>query len=116
MTLGDVLATVTGILAAGASLWAALVLTGLLFEGRARAAAAQLQQRPGRCIGMGLLVLGTAGLIGLALINQPNGLLKLIGWISLGLLFSMATLGGSGLTLFVADRIRNGDTGLSPFQ
>jgi hypothetical protein len=116
MTIGDVLATVDGILAACASLWAALVLCTLLFERRARYAADAIEQHPWRCLGAGLGVGSIAALIGVACVSQGSGALKLIGWVSLALLISQITLGASGFSLLIADRIRRNDDGLSRFQ
>lgn len=115
MTIGDVLATVSGTLAACVSLWAALVLVALLFDRRAHAAAERIERHAMRCIGAGLLLSGTAGVIALVLIKQPNGLFKLIGWVGLALLLCLATLGGSGLTLTLAARIRRSAPDLSEF-
>jgi hypothetical protein len=116
MTIGDVLATVAGILAACASLWAALLVTLLIFSARTRTAADHIEKRPWRCAGVGALVLICAGIVTVILVNQPNGLFKLLGWISLALLLALATFGSAGLSRIVAGRISSTDTAVPPFR
>ena len=116
MTIGDVLATVTGILAACASLWAALVVTLMLFPARAAQAAERIEQRPWHCARVGVLVAGLAGLVTIVLLNQPNGFFKLLGWFSLAFLLALATFGSAGLSRVVADRILTTNTDLPPIR
>ena len=115
MTIGDVFATVAGVLAICVSFWAALVFTSLVFAERARDAAAEIERAPMRCMAVGLVIGGIAEAIALVLVNQANGLLKLIGWVFLAILLCLMTLGASGLSLFIASRIRQHDTQLSSF-
>jgi hypothetical protein len=116
MTIGDVLATTAGILAACASLWAALLVTLLLFSDRTRAAAERIQGSPWRCAGVGALVLLSAGFVTVVLVNQPNGVLKLMGWLSLAFLLALATFGSAGLSRVVAERIVTADSAVPPFR
>jgi hypothetical protein len=116
MTIGDVLATITGILAACTSLWAAILVMLLLFSSRTREAAERIEQSPWRCAGIGTLVLAIAGLITIILLNQPNGALKLLGWFSLALLLVLAILGSAGLSRVLADRILKVDSAVPPFR
>ncbi len=116
MTIGDVLATAAGILAACASLWAALLVTLLLFSDRTKAAAERIEGRPWRCAGIGTLVLLSAGLVTVILMNQPNGLFKLMGWLFLAFLLALATFGSAGLSRVVAERIVTADSAVPPFR
>ncbi len=116
MTIGDVLATAAGILAACASLWAALLVTLLLFSSRTRAVAERIESHPWRCAGVGSLVLLSAGIVTVILVNQPNGLFKLLGWLSLAFLLALATFGSAGLSRVVAERIVTADSAVSPFR
>ncbi|MES2460405.1 MAG: hypothetical protein V4671_07465 [Armatimonadota bacterium] len=116
MTIGDVLATVAGILTACASLWAAIVVTLLVFSTRTIAVADRIQSQPWRCAGVGTLVLLSAGLVTVILVNQPNGLFKLLGWLSLAFLLALATFGSAGLSRVVAQRIVSTDSAVPPFR
>jgi hypothetical protein len=116
MTIGDVLATIAGILAACASLWAALLVTLLLFSDRTRSVAARIERHPWRCAGVGALVLLSAGIVTIILVNQPNGLFKLMGWLSLAFLLALATFGSAGLSRVVAERIVTADSAVPPFR
>ena len=115
MTIGDVLAVVAGIMATGVTMWALLIVMALVFAGRVGRAQTLLLTRPLRATGVGLILALTAGLFGLALVNQPNGLLKLFGWILLVGLLQIGALGGGGLALLIGGRIREGAPDLSPF-
>ncbi|MBC8103820.1 MAG: hypothetical protein H7Z41_14695 [Cytophagales bacterium] len=116
MTIGDVLATVAGVVAFCASLWAALLVTLLLFPARTGRASERIEQQPWRCLGMGTLVSGTAGVIAVVLLNQPNGFFKLLGWVALALLLGLATVGSAGLSMVVAKRIRASDADVPPLR
>jgi hypothetical protein len=116
MTIGDVLAFVAGVLAACASLWAAILVMLLLFSKRTQTVADRIEQHPGRCMGVGALFLFLAGAVTLILMNQPNGLLKLIGLLSLAFLFALAVFGSAGLSRVVAGRILATDAAVPPFR
>jgi len=103
------------VLAAGASLWALLVAAALVFAKRAARAQARLETQPLKTFGGGLLVAVTAGVIGIGLVSQPSGLLKLFGWVVLLGLLALSALGGGGLALLVGARIRETSPRLTPF-
>lgn len=109
LTFGDVLAFVAGILATGATLWAAILVSTLLFRERAMRAEIALAERPLKTLFLGAGIAGTAGIGGIILLNLPHGLLKLMGWVVLLVLLSLATLGSGGLALRVSDGIRGMD-------
>lgn len=116
MTIGDVLATAAGIFTACASVWAAILVTFLLFSARTRNVADRIEKHPWRCAGVGAVVLGSAGIVTVILVNQPNGLLKLIGWLSLAFLLALATFGSAGMSQVVATRILRADPAVPPFR
>ena len=113
MVMGDVLAVIAGVVTACLSLWALLVGAALLFERQANEARTRLEVRPLRALGLGAALVITAGLVAIILINQPNGLLKLIGWILFLGLLALSALGGGGLALLVSGRIRGAEPRLS---
>lgn len=114
MTIGDVLAVVAGVFAFSGSLWGLLVGVCVLFGERAERAREALEARPLRVLGGGTAVAATAGGIGLILLNQPNGLLKFVGWVLLLGLLAVAALGGGGLALVVRGRLLRMEPHLSP--
>jgi hypothetical protein len=116
MTIGDVLAATAGIVTACISLWAALLVTLVLFSARTREVADRIERQPWRCAGTGALVLFSAGFVTIILLNQPSGLFKLIGWLSLAFLLALATFGSAGLSRIVAARIAATDARVPPFR
>ena len=115
MTSGDVNAVLYFVVIGAAALWAAIVALGLLFPARARRAEAALEARPGRLLvnGVALGVLGVGG--GIAFLNAPNGVVKLLGWLMLAVLLLLATLGSAGISRVAAGRIQTLDPGQSEF-
>ncbi len=114
MTLGDVLAVVMGVLATGTCLWAAFLGAAFLFPRKSEAARDALTQQTKKTLGVGVVTALLAGFGGIALLNVPNGLLKLIGWVLLVGLLTCACLGSAGLSLLAADRIRERDKRTRP--
>jgi len=115
MTIGDVLGMTAGVIAVSLANWALLIGMALLFGQRAAQAQLKLEARPWRALGTGIAVVATAGLFAIILLNQPNGLLKLIGWVLLVGLLAVSALGGGGLALLVSNRIRRLEPHLSAF-
>lgn len=114
MTLGDVLAVVMGVLATGTALWAVLVGAAVIFSRKAQVAADALQQKTVRTVGVGVATVLLAGVGGVVLLNIPNGLMQLMGWVFLIGLLSCACLGASGLALLASERIRERDKRTRP--
>ena len=114
MTLGDVLAVVMGVLAIGTALWATLVGAAVLFPRKAQIACDALQQKTWHTVGVGFALVLLAGVGGLALVNVPNGLIQLIGWLFVIGLLLCACLGSAGLALLVSVRIRERDKRTRP--
>jgi hypothetical protein len=113
MTIGDVLAWVAGVLGVSVANWALLVGTALVFEKRAALAQQRIEEDSLRVFGTGVILVVTAGVLALVLVNQPNGALKLVGWMLLMGLLALCALGGGGLALLLGSRIRHLDSGLS---
>ncbi len=110
MTFGDVLAAIAAILATAVTLWAAVLMAGLVFPESTRRAAEALETQPMRLVGRGILVALLGVGLGLVLLNVPFGALKLAGWLLLLATLLMATLGAAGLATMLGDRMR----GLAP--
>lgn len=80
MTIGDILGIIAGVTTICLSTWALLLSGTLLFARRAAAAQAHLETAPLRVLGVGVIFVALIGTGGFALLNQPNGLMKLLGW------------------------------------
>src|SRR2546421_9613380 len=106
MTVGDVNATVWIIGSTGVTLWTAIVGTSVLFKERAQQAAMAAEQDTKKVVGIGAGIFVVAGLFAVILIPQPNGLLKLIGWVLLASLLLLAILGSSGLATLTGERLQ----------
>jgi hypothetical protein len=113
MTIGDVNAMIAGVGASGVTLWASLLGISALFGERTRRAANAIEAQPGRTLGHGFLLAATAGIVGVALVNQPNGLIKFVGWVLLAGLLATAALGSAGLSRVTGERVGRMDPKLS---
>ena len=115
MTIGEVNAVLYFVVIGAAALWAAIVALGLLFPARVRRSEAALLEKPGRLLanGVAIGVLGAGA--GIALLNAPNGLVKLFGWLLISGIALLSTLGAAGLARVVAGRIGQLDLGQSEF-
>src|SRR5690242_1340207 len=102
MTIGDVQGTIAMIAGTAGALWGAELATAALFGEKARRVADHIERQPGRAFGTGFALLTTAGVVGLVLVNQPFGPLKLVGWAMLAGLFALAVLGSTGLATLAA--------------
>lgn len=116
MTIGDVFAAVSIIIGLGLSGWALLVGLALIFTQFAAQAQGHLENAPGAAFGTGLALVATIGVGAVALLNAPNGLLKLVGWLLLLVLIVLSALGAGGLALLLNHRIRGMEPELSPFR
>lgn len=114
LLIGDVLAAIGMVLATAGTLWALLVAIALLFAARAQAARERLEARPLRTLAGGATLSVTAGLLAFLLATQGSGLIKLIGWVLLLGLLGVASVGASGLTLLLSERVRANAPRLSP--
>lgn len=113
MTVGDVNAVIAGVTITGATLWAAVIGMHTLFRERAERAAFAIREQPNRTFGTGFIIGLIAGAVGIALLNAPNGLLKILGWVALLILAALATLGSAGLASLLAEKIAPLDTKMS---
>ncbi|MBV9867349.1 MAG: hypothetical protein JO316_18485 [Abitibacteriaceae bacterium] len=116
MTIGDVLAVVAGIIGIGLSGWALLISMALIFNRRVAQAQEHLEKAPWASLGVGLVLTFTLGLLSIALLNHPHGLLKLVGVGLLTGLLWLSSLGAGGLALLINQRIRGLEPGLSEFK
>jgi hypothetical protein len=115
MTIGDVLAVVAGIGSACVAAWTALVASALLFSRHAQRGQTALEAHPWRTVFSGF-VIAIIGIVGsIALMNLPNGLVKLLGWVLLLAMLSLGALGGGAVAKLMAQRVQQSETRLSHF-
>ncbi len=114
VTIGDVLAVVGVITATVLSLWALVLAMVLLFGKRTESACARIERFPGKVTLRGALVAVVLGLVVAALLNHPNGLFKLVGWVVYLLLLAAGAIGFSGLASLVAQRLTQVEPSLTP--
>lgn len=114
LILGDVVAVIA-ILVGTFVTGMALVLTfALVFTSRVEIASERLQQRPGRCLSTGLLLLLVLGGLGTFLLNAVPPVREL-GSLFLLLLASVSALGLGGLAHLLGRQIRTWEPSLSPY-
>jgi len=107
MIQGDVLAFISVLIGTCVSAWALTLANGLLFPGKSWVAQQEVNAHPWRCLGRGAAVILTLGLIGLILaVRVPNPVVKLVGWLLLLGIFSVAALGMAGIALNAGERLK----------
>jgi len=106
---GDVLAVVATIVGLFLTGWATTVAAGLLFPGAAERGRQAVTDSPKRTVGLGIVLMLTLGLGSLVLLGAPLPLGKLLGWIVLLWLLSIAAVGLAGVARLVAERIQSMD-------
>ncbi len=104
---GDVLAFVSLLIGTCLSAWALTVTYGLLFPDRSEIAKAILSANPGKCVGRGAIIVATLGVLGAVLLAVPNPVVKLVGWIVLLVILSVAALGLAGAARMAGDRMQS---------
>jgi hypothetical protein len=115
MTIGDVLAVVAGVGGTCVAVWALLLGMALLFSRRASLAQQSFETSPWRVLATGgmLLLVGSGGAI--VLLNQPNGVLKLVGWVLLLGVLALSALGAGGLALVIGTCVQRAEPRMSDF-
>jgi len=103
---GDVLAFVSLLIGTCVTAWALTLAYGLLFPGKCWVAQQEVSANPWKCIGRGVLAVLTVGLIGFVLVAQPSPVGKLLGWVVLVGVFSVASLGMAGAALNAGERLQ----------
>ncbi|HLK16690.1 MAG TPA: hypothetical protein VKT78_17925 [Fimbriimonadaceae bacterium] len=115
MTIGDVLAWVGGIGALCGSAWALYVAVALLFVRRSNQAADAITESPWKHGLIGFAVALVATPVCVALIPNPIPGARLLGMMVLLTVMALAAVGGAGVALIAAQRIRALDPGVTPF-
>lgn len=114
-TIGDVLAVVGIVITVVVSLWALVIVVSVLFSKRVQRAQTRMEQAPVKTLLLGAAMSLILGIIVAALLNQPNPLGKLIGWIIYSLMLIAAAIGLSGLAGLLARRLTALEPSLSPY-
>lgn len=115
LILGDVLAVVASLVGICLTAWTTLLALSLLFPSRAERAADGIRIAPGRTFGWGVVLTAILGFAGLVLLGNPAPVAKLVGWLIMLTLLSLAALGASGLSLVLGGRVRDNEPHLSTY-
>ncbi len=114
-TLGDVWAITAIIVGFSVCAWSLLLCLALIFQRRTQFSKELIETKPGKMVFTGLvlsLVLGTGGVV---LLNMPNGVVKLVGWMILLGLMALSFTGTAGLVALAGERVQMLDRGLSGY-
>ncbi|HXG25145.1 MAG TPA: hypothetical protein VNJ09_11360 [Chthonomonadales bacterium] len=115
ITIGDAMSVIALVIGVGVSAWGMLVGVALICSHRAARAREHLEKAPWRAFVIGAALVITVGVIALNLLNVTNGVVKLIGWALLVMLFATSAFGGAGLVQLVGERIGKLDGQISPY-
>lgn len=114
-TIGDVLAVIGVVVTVVVSTWALVLTVSILFGRRTMRAQARVEQAPVKTILLGAAMTLILGFIVVALLNQPNPLGKLIGWVIYLLMLVVTAIGLSGLAGLLARHLAQMEPSLSPY-
>lgn len=114
-TIGDVLAVIGIVVTVVVSTWALVITVSILFGGRTARAQARVEQAPVKTILLGAVMTAILGFIVAVLLNQPNPLGKLIGWVIYLLMLVVTAIGLSGLVGLLARQLTQMEPSLSPY-
>lgn len=115
MTIGDVLAVVTLILAICFAAWGCIIAFALLFPKRSNAARKEWTEHPYRSLICGVLVTGVLLTIAIAMIASPPPLAKVFGMVMLVYILAQATIGVSGMAEEIGARIASNNSEMSRY-
>ena len=115
MTFGDVLAAVAGLVGICLTAWSTLLAFSILFPERASQASDSIQGSAARvgARGAALGILMIVASIVLFRLHQP--FFTLVAWLIVLAVLSLAALGGSGMALLMAGRVRTHEPQLSAY-
>jgi hypothetical protein len=114
-TIGDSFAVVAILFGVGLTTWALILAFSLMFPGKVAEARNRCERRPFAGFGVGLLVMGTLGLISIVMASLPVPPIKLLGTVGLMALVLVAFVGMSGICQLMASRLRTMEPAMSPY-
>jgi hypothetical protein len=114
MLLGDVLTVVALIVGLGVSAWGLFVGSAFLFQRRSIRAQHAIERSPAKAFWLGLVAALVIVILGVRVYAVPNPLAKVLSVLILGALVYFVSVGGSGLSRLIADRIRSEDSAITP--
>lgn len=116
MTIGDVLG-VTGLLfGLGICSWAVMMATAFLFPTRSKLARHALEENAGPTVFKGSMILAAGVLVSIVLLQIPNPLAKLIGWVLLVGMLAVSAVGSGGLAFLMGSRLREFQPGMTEYE
>lgn len=115
ITIGDALAVVGSLFAICISVWSLVMAAAMMFGARAERAELAMA-RPWKCFFLGLVLAASVGVLAMVLLSVPNPAAKLAGTLLLVGLFGLASIGGAGMAMAAARRVRELDPDATPFS
>jgi len=106
VTIGDSFAIVAVLGGICLSAWSLIMAIALIFPGKARSARERIVARPWASFFIGLLIWATFGFVSFAFLASPLPLAKLVGWMGVLTLASVASIGSAGLAFLASERLR----------
>ncbi len=105
-TIGDSFSIVALIVGICLSAWALIMSVALVFPGKAEHARLRLVHKPWASFFLGLGIWLVPGAISFAFLANPLPLAKLVGWMGVLALLSIAAIGSAGLATLASERLR----------
>ena len=115
-TIGDVLTVVGFVFGILVSVWALLVVVGLLFPKKAEYASRQIETRPWGNFITGVVAYAVAAFATIVLLNIHNPLFTLLGWGVAVFFIAIMVVGGGGFAMLAANRIKALDPRRSTYR
>ncbi len=112
ITIGDSFAVVALLAGICLSAWALIMAIALVFPSRARFARTRLVNRPWAAFFAGLGIWAIPGVVSGAMLASPIPAAKILGWMGILALLSVAAVGSAGLATLAGERLR----GMAPDQ
>lgn len=105
VTIGDSFAVVALLGGVCLSAWALIMAVALVFPGKATAGRERLVNKPWASFFIGMLMWASIGAVSIVLLASPMPLAKLLGWIGILGLSSVAAVGSAGLSTLASERL-----------
>lgn len=106
VTIGDSFAVVAILGGICLSAWALIMAVALVFPGKAQHARERLIRKPWAAFFVGLLIWATFGFVSFLFLASPLPLAKLVGWMGILGLTSIAAIGSAGLATLASERLK----------
>jgi hypothetical protein len=107
VTIGDSFAIVAIVGGICLSAWSLIMAVALVFPGKARFARERLAAKPWASFFIGFAMWATIGFASLVLLGSPVPTARLVGWVGILTLSSLAAIGSAGVATLAGERLRS---------